>query len=178
MHNPVASGRSAISGITLIEVLAGVCILILLASMIITYLTPNLARAEGVRCATNLRNLHVAFDNYVQETHHWPQEPVGLVDNDEAHEDWWTSEVKDYGAPIEVWTCPTIKRLVVARAKTGRPKMHYTPTPFDDLAMTPYKWPNMPWLMEIGNMHGNGALAVFADGSVRSMNDFAPQKKN
>ncbi len=43
--------------------------------------------------------------------------------------------------------------------------------------MTPYKWPSMPWFVEIGNCHGNGALAIFTDGSVKAMDNFAPPSK-
>ncbi|CAN5558186.1 hypothetical protein BH09VER1_BH09VER1_38430 [soil metagenome] len=178
MRNLPPSRRSSLSGISLLEILACVAIMIVLFSMVIASLTPNLRRAEGVRCSTNLRNLHVAFGNYVQENGHWPQEPESVADDDTANDDWWIDQVKNYGAPIEVWTCPTIKRMIALRSKDGRPKMHYTPTPFDEKAMTPYKWPNMPWLLEIGDMHGNGALAIFADGSVKPMNVFAPQNKN
>lgn len=65
----------------------------------------------------------------------------------------------------------------MAKSKDRRPRIHYTPTMFDDKQGTPYKWPKQPWLIEIGDMHGNGALAGFPDGSTRAINDILPPKK-
>lgn len=177
MRNLPASRRSSLSGISLVEILACVVIIVILFSLLITSMTPNIRRAEGVRCTTNLRNLHVVFNSYVQENGHWPQEPESVADDDTANDDWWRNEVKKYGGTDEIWTCLTIKRAIAQKTKSGRPKMHYTPTPFDEFPMTPYKWPSMPWLIEIGNMHGNGALAIFTDGSVKAMNGYSAPAK-
>ena len=62
------------------------------------------------------------------------------------------------------WRCACLR-------PDGRPLLHYTPAMFDESPYTPYRWPNQPWLSEIGNMHGRGALMCFPDGSIRAMDD-------
>jgi hypothetical protein len=44
---------------------------------------------------------------------------------------------------------------------------------FDDKPMTPFQWPRQPWFAEIGNVHGNGNLIVFADGSISDLKTVA-----
>ena len=124
---------------------------------------------------SNMRSLQVSLASYVQDRGHWPQVPpeidVSASENDAAYEDWWLEELKDYGGTEKVWQCPTIKRMVMSKNPDGRPKISYTPTPFDELAFTPYRWAKQPWLIEIGNMHGHGAFICFPDGSIKTMGD-------
>jgi len=79
--------------------------------------------------------------------------------------------MKPYGATEKSWKCPTIMRKLGKYSPDDRPKLHYTPTMFDDKPSTPYKWSTQPWLAEIGNMHGRGALLCFPDGSVKAQDD-------
>ena len=120
----------------------------------------------------HMRSLQVSLSAYLQDRGHWPQEPDFASDQN-AYEDWWLNEMAPYGATAEVWMCPSIKRLVSAKSTDGRPKIHYTPTMFDENPGTPYKWSTQPWLIEIGNMHGHGANICYPDGSIRSMDEVA-----
>ena len=44
----------------------------------------------------------------------------------------------------------------------------YLPTRFSASSpMAAYRWGNQPWLVEIGDHHGEGMLVLFPDGSVR-----------
>jgi type II secretory pathway pseudopilin PulG len=157
----------------LVELLVAVGIVAVLVGIVFKGVPYLRDRAEGVRCVTNMRSLQVSLAAYVQDNGHWPQEPEEIWNSDdlEAYENWWLAELEPYGATKEVWQCPTVKRLVVSKTKNGRPKIHYTPTMFDENPYTPYKWSNQPWLTEIGNMHGRGALICFPDGSIRAMDD-------
>lgn len=150
-------------------------IVIALAAIVFKGGTYAIERSEAVRCAQNLRSLHTSLAAYVQDKGHWPQEPASIweVNDSDAHEDWWMKELEPYGATEKVWQCPTIMRKVVNKSTTKRPKMHFVPTMFDSNSMTPYKWPTQPWLVEIGNMHGVGALICFPDGSIKTMNEVA-----
>ena len=65
--------------------------------------------------------------------------------------------------PDKVWMCPTHKR---ATKEEFLRYSSYHPMTFDRGAMTPYRWSNMPWVMEIGDNHGNGPLIIMPDGSV------------
>lgn len=156
----------------MVELLAIIVVLGVLASLFFIGADRLPMRAEGPRCMANMRSLQVALASYIQDKGHWPQMPVDKFENDEnAYEDWWLSELKPYGAVESTWMCPTIKRLVTNKSGDSRPKVHYTPTMFDSNPMTPYKWSTQPWLIEIGNMHGQGAFICFPDGSIKSMDE-------
>ncbi len=155
------------------EFLVAVGIVAILVAVVFRVGGAAIAKSEATRCASNLRSLHTSLSSYIQDKGHWPQEPEALWeanDNDRL-EDWWMKELEPYGATEAVWQCRTILRTVTNRNKDRRPRMHYSPTKFDANPMTPYKWSTQPWLIEIGNMHGVGALICFPDGSVRNMND-------
>lgn len=38
--------------------------------------------------------------------------------------------------------------------------------PFDDKPTTSHQWPRQPWFVENVDIHGNGNLIVFTDGSI------------
>lgn len=173
MRAPISSRR----GITLIEIIVGIGIVTILIVAVISSVSHFRERTEGVRCAGNIKSLQVSLGTYVHDVGHWPQEPQELwaANDSDAYEDWWIAEMKPYGATEQVWRCPTIVRKVSKHKKDGRPKMHYTPTMFDEKPYTPYKWTTQPWLVEVGNMHGRGALVGFPDGSVKAMDDLVPR---
>lgn len=175
MKRPADSYRRSSGGFTVVEVVVVALILGVLFLIISKGVPYYRDRAEGVKCAQNMKSLSVSLGSYVQDVGHWPQEPedIWLANNNNAYEDWWLKTLEPYGGTEMVWQCPTIRRKVVVKSKAGRPKVHYTPTMFDATPYTPFKWSTQPWLVEIGNMHGRGALLCFPDGSVRSMSDVA-----
>jgi len=161
-------------GITFIEILAVVAIIAILASLFFVVNNNLPAQAEGPQCIMHMKSLQTSLAAYLQDVGHWPQEPVEQTgESVSAYEDWWLKELAPYGGTPEVWMCPTIKRLVSNKSSDGRPKIHYTPTMFDEIPGTPYRWSTQPWLIEIGNMHGHGALICYPDGSIRAMDDVA-----
>lgn len=165
------TGQS-VAGFTVIEIFAVIAIMGILAALFFAASDRLPMRAEATKCMANLRSLQVSLSAYVQDKGHWPQEPIAQTGNSEnAYEDWWIAELKPYGASESTWMCPTIKRLVTNKSKDGRPKVHYTPTMFDKNPATPYRWSTQPWLIEIGNMHGQGALICYPDGSIKAMDE-------
>lgn len=162
-----------IAGLTVVELLVSIVVLLLLGGLIFIGQLAWRTRAEAVRCGNNLRSLQVSFASYIQDKGHWPQEPpeIFAANDSDQYEDWWFKEMRPYNAPPEIWQCPTIMRKIVNKRKERRPLLHYTPTMFDDKPFTPYKWSTQPWLIEIGNMHGAGALICFPDGSIKTMNE-------
>jgi len=158
-----------------VEFIVAIGIVSILAALVLKVYTHSIERSDAVRCASNLRSLHTSLSAYIQDKGCWPQEPEAIwaANDNAAYEDWWMKELEPYGATEEVWQCRTIMRKVVSKSKDKRPRMHYVPTKFDEKPLTPYKWSTQPWLIEIGNMHGVGALICFPDGSVRTMDDVA-----
>lgn len=156
------------------ELLATVAIIVILVALVVPVGRGYFEKSDAVVCMNNMRNLLPAFNAYIQEKGHWPQEPVEIWNSsdDDAHEDWWIAEMKPYGLDEKNWQCPTIRRQVASKDPNGRPHLHYSPTMFDADSMTPYKWTTQPWFVEIGNMHGRGAHICFPDGSIKTINDF------
>jgi type II secretory pathway pseudopilin PulG len=156
-----------------VEFVVAAGIIAILAAVIFKTVAHSVDKSEAVRCASNLRSLHTSLSAYVQDKGHWPQEPESVwgANNNATYEDWWMKELEPYGASEQVWQCRTIMRKVTNKSKDKRPRMHYVPTMFDKNPLTPYKWSTQPWLIEIGNMHGVGALICFPDGSIRTMDE-------
>ena len=101
----------------------------------------------------------------------WPQEPEDSSSEQIISENWWLAELAPYGAPPEVWLCPTIKRISALTKDKDAPRIHYIPQAFDEQPSSPYKYTTQPWLIEIAGMHGRGPNICFPDGSIRSMDD-------
>lgn len=159
------------SGFTLLETIVVIGILAILALLVVTVSERLPSNTERTKCMNNMRNIHTALAARLQDKNQWPQEPMGDNVTQDLLEDWWIQELSGYGITPETWRCPTIDRLVVRKSPTGRPKVHYTVASFDPHPFTPYKWKTQPWLVEIGNMHGRGALLIFSDGSIRPMDE-------
>ncbi len=156
------------SAFTLLELLAVITILSVLAA----FLVPNFGRirenAEKAKCLGNMRSLQVALASYLNDNDRWPQCPVDPR-QEKAYGEWWVKELQPYGVGPSTWQCPTIRRKVLEAGFPASeiPPIHYAPTKFDAHPSTPRKWPTQPWLIEIGNPHPGGALIAFPDGSIR-----------
>jgi len=159
---------------TLIELIAVLAILGILAALAVPTFGRFRARSELAVCANNMRNLHAALSLHLQEQGQWPQVPEGVRVSPAAFGEWWIATLEPYGAPPEIWLCPTIRReqrSLEYEDESQRPVIHYVPTPFDALPLTPFKWATQPWLLEISDAHGSGNLIIFPDGSIETMND-------
>lgn len=179
--------RRKTAGFTLLEVLTVVLIIAVLAVLGIGAWDQMRSRAERVNCTSNLRQLHAGLAAYLNNNGRWPQCPHKL--QDKQFDQWWIDEMLKLGIAEKQWKCPTLVRASgdfdgglgernPDAAKTGAPRrkqIHYMPTPFDDQPQTPRRWPTQPWLIEIGNMHGEGPLLVFPDGTVQSFARFTQQ---
>lgn len=52
-------------------------------------------------------------------------------------------------------------------------RIGYTPMSFDDKPTTPHQWAGQPWFVENGDVHVNGQLIIFTDGSVKDLKTVA-----
>ena len=170
-----AAGLPRVEGFTLLELLVVLLVIGVLAAMLMESYKSFAVRAERLRCTANLRSLHVSLAAYTHDHLHWPQCPS--LPGDADYDAWWLKEMSAYNLGRSNWECPTLKGLQ-DRGEATKPKaltLHYTPTPFDDGERTPYKWPLMPWAVEIGDFHGDGNLILFQDGAVKGFNQFSAQ---
>lgn len=159
------------SGLTFVELIAVMAIITVLGALIVAAVSRLPGAGDRARCSTNLRNLHLALDSYTKENEHWPQQPDFSASQQEQYADWWITTLKPYGMTTGTWQCPALVRLGKIQAQGQTPRVHYSPTMFDAGPQTPYKWPGQPWVIEIANVHGRGALLIFPDGSVRDLED-------
>jgi len=128
--------------------------------------------ADRVRCTENLKQLYLGLNGYLEDNGHWPQEPPLTYSQQKEHADFWMTALRPYGITDATWQCPGVLRLGKLKQDVNAPKMHYSPTPFDNKPMTPKKWSTMPWVVEIGNIHGHGPLLILPDGSVHDWDDY------
>jgi hypothetical protein len=149
-----------------LELLAVITILVILIMLMTGVISKLPGAADRVRCTQNLKSLYVGLSSYMDENGHWPNEPNFGPEQQTQMEDFWIKTLKPYDISEDVWKCPGITRLGKIQANGTSPRVHYSVTRFDQKPETPRKWPNMPWIVEIGNAHGHGPLLILQDGSV------------
>ena len=166
--------RGKRKGFSLIEVLVVIGIVAVLVVITVPVTRKLIARAQRLQCMGNLRSLHVAANLYVQENNVWPQIPLpddeGVADE---HARAWIAALKPHGALEKTWICPTMQNHLGKPDYISQPRVDYTGMTFDDKPATPYKWPTQPWFVETGDMHGNGNLIIFTDGSIKDLKTIA-----
>ncbi len=148
-------------------------VIAIVAALLIESFKSFEARAQRTQCASNLRNLYVALDADTRDQGHWPQCPFEL--GAEGYDAWWLKEMSRYNLGLASWQCPTFRHMQESgeAEKKDEKSIDYTPTPFDDLPRTPYKWATQPWAVEVGDFHGDGNLILFPDGSIKGFNQFS-----
>lgn len=171
---PKATTPNRSSGaFTLLELLVGVTIIGILATLIVTGASALIERAEKPACMTNLKNLHLALSTYLTDNRQWPQVPDGIDLNSPEESAWWRKTLAPYGMVEKSWICPTLRRTAKEQnMEEALKENHYVPSLFDQHAATPYRWPNMPWALEVGNNHGTGLLLIMMDGAIKPYKEF------
>ena len=151
----------------------------ILAALVIPVIASMQARAQRVQCMANLKSLYSAAELYIQQNGRWPQ--IALTDDsDQAGAEYarnWIEALSPFGPTQKTWVCPTIQTLLhnPDLSKAENIRVDYMATNFDDKPMTPHKWPRQPWFAEIGDVHGNGNLIIFTDGSINDLKSIAAQ---
>ncbi|MEO6053330.1 MAG: hypothetical protein ABIP97_04890, partial [Chthoniobacterales bacterium] len=118
------------------------------------------------------RNLHVSFENYLQDNKMWPPQPDFSPEEDEQYENWWLTTMAPYTASSKkIWQCPLLVAQKTKNINGQLLKMHYSPTMFDANPLSPHRWAKHPWMIEIANAHKHGPLVLMPDGSVGNFDD-------
>lgn len=158
---------------TLLEVLTCIIVLAILLLMLAPVYTQIVRRMERTSCISNLKNLHVAADSYLQDHRMWPQVGTRGVDA-KVVATTWISTLQPYGLTQPNWVCPTMQKQLLNPdlSDPDNARIDYMATPFDRNPMTPMRWSTQPWFVENGDVHGNGNLLVFPDGHVQELGDF------
>jgi len=160
-------------GVTLLEVFVALTVVAILVALVFTAVSSMPGRAKRVQCTANLRNLYIAAEEYVQQNGSWPQ--INTSDSDTEEQEYaaaWIAALKPFGPTEKTWICPTIQQLLrnPDYTKPENIRVDYVATAFDDKPTSPHEWARQPWFIETGNVHGNGNLIIFTDGSINDLN--------
>ena len=156
------------TGFTALELLFIITVIAILAVLVFPVVANVRNRPEAIRCMQHMRALHSSFSAYILDRGHWPQQPFDIT-SEEGVASWWLSEMKDFGAPPEVWQCPTLARELSEgkRTREETPTLHFVPGHFDRNQFSPYRWSTQPWLASLCD-HGEGSLILFPDGHIET----------
>jgi type II secretory pathway pseudopilin PulG len=161
---------------TLLEVLTVIVVIAILAILLSPVISTMRARAQRVQCMANLRSLYTAAELFTQQNGSWPQ--ISMSDSDSAEKDYakaWIAALAPFGPTQRTWICPTIQDLL-GNPDVSDPdnvRVDYAAMQFDDKPTTPHQWPKQPWFAEVGDVHGNGNLIIFTDGSISDVKTIA-----
>jgi hypothetical protein len=130
---------------------------------------------------TNLRSLYAATELFIQQNGNWPQIPIPDDESDSAeqqHAKAWIDALAPFGPTQQTWICPTTQNLLgnPDLSKSENTRIDYFTTSFDDKPLTPHQWPRQPWFAEVGDVHGNGNLLIFTDGSISDLKTVAAKQ--
>lgn len=160
--------------------LASIAILAILSTLTFVTYKRFLHTGDGSICIANMKSLYGSFASYTTDNNRWPQQPdfdMQTKTGRNNYAKWWIETMKPYTVSEKVWQCPTLARMEISGGYPPEYLMHYTPTIFDAFPTRPYQWSFMPWLVEIGAAHGDGANVLFPDGSIRGFNSIADSWK-
>jgi prepilin-type N-terminal cleavage/methylation domain-containing protein len=155
---------------TLLELLIVIVVIGILATLLIPVISTMKSRAQRAQCMANLRSLYVAANLYVQQNGSWPQISMA-IESDSSERDYanaWISALAPFGPSQKTWICPTIQELLgnPDLSDSQNARVDYIAMTFDDKPTTPHQWPRHPWFIEPQDVHGNGNLIIFTDGSI------------
>ena len=155
---------------TLLEMLMVIGIIAILGILLLPVISHFRKRAERSQCMANLKSLHVAANLYIQEHQQWPQ-IYTAANKDKTPEEMaamWIAALEPFGVLRKTWICPSIQNAFgnPDYNDPGNVRIDYISTAFDDKQTSPTQWPDQPWFIERGNLHGKGNLIIFSNGRI------------
>lgn len=170
-------------GFTLLELLCGLAVVGILATLAIPLAGNYRARAHALKCQSNLKGLGAGASAFLDDHNDcWPQIDLPKTpgeDSDsgksmETSAETWITTLSKYGVAESSWRCPTIENKIAADGAKGaleKKRLDYVPTQFSADPGIARKWPNHPWFIERTPNHGLGPRILLTSGRVVSLED-------
>lgn len=167
----MAKKRGA-SAFTVLELMTVIVIIAILSAIVLGVVGWLRHRAKRVQCMTNLRQLHVAAEIYIQQNGGWPQIRRVAYPDPTDFANAWIDALGSSGPVRSTWICPSMQEMLQNPDYSEREnaRIDYVPMPFDDKPTTAHQWQTQPWFVEVGDVHGSGNLMIFTDGSISDLN--------
>lgn len=156
----------------MLELLVVIVIIGLLVALVMPMAGIFKAKASNAACVGNMRALHSGFQTYLGDHQLvWPQVPDGLPRNGDQGDmlaKFWHDQLKDYGIAKKNWICAADEELHKHIDESDVFYSTYTISEFDEQPNRAYQWPNQPWIIESGELHGRGKgpNMIFPDGRI------------
>jgi prepilin-type N-terminal cleavage/methylation domain-containing protein len=169
--------RRRAAAFTLLELLIALVIVGILMTLLMPVYGHMRERAQKVQCMANLRGLYVGTETYLQRNGSWPQIFLKNYGSPPDYANAWVAALAPFGIERSTWICPSIQELLhnPDYKNPASARLDYISTGFDDKPTSPHQWPRQPWFIESGDVHGNGNLIIFTDGSIAETKDVLPK---
>jgi type II secretory pathway pseudopilin PulG len=164
-----------------LEILCALVVVGILATLAVPWYSQIRARAEALKCASNLKALGGGAAAYLADNQKWPQiqaesgiPSLQSASQPDSPTSQWIAALAPYGVTARMWRCPTTERRIrqLGSAKaTEHNRIDYSPTRFEPTPMAPWEYPTHPWFVERGSAHGKGPLIYLGDGRVVTFQD-------
>lgn len=160
---------------TILELVVVLGIIGILIALIFPAVQNAQRSASKAVCMSNLRNLYIGFAAKMTDGEGWPQVPPGIKCNSLEEQQWWQRySVENMGLNARVWQCPA---MTSKQYNSQNNLISYWPALFSSKPFEPYSLgKSVPWFLEMGDVHGSGALCVTADGWVGPFDDLFPTR--